>query len=196
MDKLLYTDDIELALRRVGELLEADGERFSVVVIGGAALQLLGIISRATRDVDIVAFAASPAELRDLRRPPEPLPRALASAIAQVARDFGLPENWMNRGPAAQWDIGLPPGFSERVHWRRYGGLDIGLADRLDLICLKLEAAADQPTDDSRHFRDLIALACTDDELTKAAAWARTKNVGAEYHAILDRVLEHVANSR
>jgi hypothetical protein len=49
--------DVEEALQAVGELLADDDERFSIVVIGGAALQLLGIVSRTTHDVDVVAFA-------------------------------------------------------------------------------------------------------------------------------------------
>jgi hypothetical protein len=195
-DKLLYTNDIDEALRAVGELLEAAETRVSIVVIGGAALQLLGIIDRATRDVDIVALTDVPGRLSKLEKPPKPLPLALASAISQVARDFGLPENWMNGGPANQWDIGLPPGFADRVHWRTYRGLDVGIADRLDLIFLKLEAAADQPSSDSRHFRDLIALDCTDQELAMALEWAQAKNVGDAYHTILDRVITHVTNSR
>jgi hypothetical protein len=196
IDKLLDGNDIENALQAVGDLLAADGHRLGIVVIGGAALSLLGVVDRATRDVDIVAFANNHEHPENLERPPRPLPAELASAIAQVARDFGLPENWMNRGPAGQWDVGLPPGFAERVAWRTYGGLDVGLADRLDLICFKLEAAADQPTSNSRHFRDLVALNPSDDELAIAHQWAREKNAGVEYQTILDRVVEHVNKLR
>jgi hypothetical protein len=49
---------IGLALARVGELLAADGEAFALVVLGGAALNLLGIVERATRDVDVLASAS------------------------------------------------------------------------------------------------------------------------------------------
>lgn len=195
-DRLLNSHDIESALRAVGELLEASNERVGIVVIGGAALHLLGIIDRATRDVDIVAVTDVPGELSSISRPPEPLPQALVSAINQVARDFGLPENWMNRGPANQWDIGLPPGFAARLHWRSYHGLDIGVADRRDLIFFKLEAASDQPDANNRHFRDLLALMPTELELASAADWAREKNVGTRYHEILDHVVSHVRNSR
>ena len=98
----------------------------------------------------------------------------------------------MNRGPAGQWDIGLPAGFAERVEWRRYGGLDVGIADRIDLIFLKLEAAADQPSSDSRHFRDLIALNPSDEEIAVARKLAHEKNVGTEYQTIIDRVIDRV----
>ncbi len=193
---MLKNNDIERVLTAVGELLAADGERASVVVIGGGALQLLGVIDRATRDVDIVAVTVVPGQLERLVRPPNPLPRALAAAIQQVGKDFGLPDNWMNAGPAGQWDIGLPAGFSERVDWRRYGGLDVGVAHRLDLIFLKLEAAADQPTSNSRHFSDLVALNPSDAELSAAAAWAREKNAGPEYPTFIDEAIAHVTSLR
>jgi hypothetical protein len=165
-------------------------------VIGGAALHLLGIIDRSTRDVDIVAITTTPGDLRNLMRPPQQLPLVLSTAIKQVAKDFGLPDNWLNRGPAGQWDIGLPPGFAKRIQWRQYAGLDVGVANRIDLIFFKLEAAADQPSSDSRHFRDLVALLPTATELVEAAEWARSKNAGPEYQAILDRVIAHVDSLR
>lgn len=192
---MLSHTDIDRALQAVGELLAAGDERHSIVVIGGAALNLLGIVDRTTRDVDIVAFTQAPGELSALARPPEPLPDSLARAIARVARDFDLPDNWLNRGPAGQWDVGLPPGFAERVQWRQYAALDVGLCARIDLIFFKLEAAADQPTSNNRHYRDLLALHPSHAELQQAADWVRSKNVGPEFHSILDAVIAHVARS-
>ncbi len=193
---MLQDRDVYRVLDAVGELLAANEERVSIVVIGGAELQLLGVIDRATRDVDIVAVTRTPGDLQELVRPPEPLPAPLESAIAQVGSDFGLPEHWMNREPAGQWDVGFPEGFAERVEWRTHGGLDVGVASRIDLIFFKLEAAADQPDSSSRHFGDLVALNPSDDELDRAAEWARSKNAGAEYHDIIERVIRHVQNLR
>jgi len=193
---LLQNRDVYRVLDAVGELLAANEEHVSVVVVGGAALQLLGVIDRATRDVDIVALTRTPGDLRDLVRPPEPLPAALEAAITQVGSDFGLPEHWMNREPAGQWDVGFPEGFTERVEWRTHGGLDVGVASRIDLIFFKLEAAADQPDSNSRHFRDLVALNPSNDELDRAAEWARSKNAGTEYHDIIERVIRHVQGLR
>ena len=193
---MLTGNDIEAALQAVGELLQADGQPMSIVILGGAALNLLGIVSRTTRDVDIVAVTETPGDRAHLARPPKPLPGPLQKAIDQVARDFDLPPNWLNRGPAGQWDVGLPPGFADRLEWRTYAGLDVGIADRVDLILFKLEAAADQPDSDSRHFDDLVHLDPTDEELRRAAEWAREKNVGAEYHSIIERVVAHVTRIR
>jgi hypothetical protein len=133
--------DVEEALQAVGELLADDDERFSIVVIGGAALQLLGIVNRTTHDVDVVAFAEPTIRSVPLIRPPHPLPAPLVRAIRAVARDRGLGENWLNGDPGGQWDnpSPLPPGFESRIRWQSFGGLEVGIADRFDLVHFKLE---------------------------------------------------------
>lgn len=190
------SESLEKALLMVGELLHADGESASVVIIGGAALNLLGIVRRTTRDVDVVAMSSEPAG-GQLFRPPQPFPEPLERAIATVARDLGLPANWLNGGPASQWDVGLMDGFGERLHWKSYASLHVGIADRYDLIHFKLEASADQPaSDNNRHLDDLLMLHASDEELGAAAAWVKAKNAGPEYHAIVDKVCEHVVTHR
>jgi len=47
---------MEQALEALGEVLEHRGVSCDVVVIGGGALQLLGLITRPTKDLDVVAF--------------------------------------------------------------------------------------------------------------------------------------------
>lgn len=186
------------ALQALGELLEARGEHFAIVVIGGAALNLLGIVDRATVDVDILAFAratgddASPS----LFAPPEPMPASFRNAIDQIAGDMGLPRTWLNTGPALQWAQGLPPGLERRVEWERYGALEVGLASRYDLIYFKLYAAADSTGPRSKHFQDLIALRPTDAELQEAAAWVREQDVSPAFHDVLQIVIDHVSAIR
>ncbi|MBL0171914.1 MAG: hypothetical protein IPP90_14570 [Gemmatimonadaceae bacterium] len=51
------SSDINEALTLVGELLAAEGHQYAVTILGGAALNMLGIVERATSDVDILAFA-------------------------------------------------------------------------------------------------------------------------------------------
>lgn len=166
---------IERALSAVGDLLAADGEDVRVVVVGGAALSLLGTIERATRDVDVIALGVvSAATVRLV--PPKSLPVALERAIATVARDLDIPPNWMNTVVASQWSTGLPPRFGEGVGWRRFGGLWVGLPGRFALTCLKLYAAADQPGPESRHFQDLLALKPSAEELAAAAEWIATQD--------------------
>jgi hypothetical protein len=180
---------IERALRAVGELLAADGQEERIVVVGGAALVLLGVVQRGTRDVDVIALGRAHASAVELVAP-EPIPAALLDAIARVARDLGLPPEWMNMMVASQWRTGLPPRFDEGMTWRRFGGLHVGLPSRFAFVCLKLYAAADQTGPGSRHFHDLSALAPTAAELEEARAWIGTQDPTIDH--IVAKVVAHV----
>lgn len=152
----------------LGEQLAARGERVELVVIGGSGLLALGLTSRATRDVHVVALLSGRA-LAD----PRPLPPALIEARDQVARDFNLPEDWLNAAPADLLDFGLPDGFVDRLERRGYGdALTVHFASRFDQIHFKLYAMVDQGA--GKHEADLRALEPTRDELLAAARWTRT----------------------
>jgi hypothetical protein len=178
---------VESALTALGDLLAAAGDEHRVVIVGGAALILSGVIQRSTTDVDILALSDSEQRLQSS----EPFPDSLAKAIATVARDLGLAPDWMNSQVAGQWLTGLPPGLGKRIRWRRIGGLHVGLAGRPDLIFLKLYAASDQPEADNRHTRDLLALRPTPDELVDARAWIATQDPTIDH--LVQRVAEHVS---
>jgi hypothetical protein len=181
------------ALRVTGALLERRGSTLAIVVVGGTALNLLGVVNRTTNDVDVIALATAhttgpPTDVR----PPDPLPRELRDAVATVTRDLGLPADWLNTAVAAQWQTGLPPDFAARVSWRRYGGLWVGLAGRIDLIHLKLYAAADDVGPASRHFRDLVALQPGDSELEAARRWIGTQDPSEAMTDAVRAVIAHV----
>jgi hypothetical protein len=188
--------EIEHALGAVGELLAAEGAEVGIIVVGGTALNLLGIVERATRDVDVLAIVrGKPQPGGVVLAPPDPLPDPLRRAIATVARDFRLSEDWMNTVVGLQWQTGLPPGLERRLHWRRYRGLTVGLADRYDLIFLKLYAAADSGGPSSVHFQDLVALRPAEGELNAAAHWAREQDPTPAFSVILEQVIQHVRKS-
>jgi hypothetical protein len=105
----------------------------------------------------------------------DPLPAPLRRAIVAVAQRFGLQQDWLNSVPALQWNAGLPPGLADRIHWRDYAALSVGLADRYDLIFLKAFAAAEGGPHES-HYKDLLALRPTSEELGKAILWVRTQD--------------------
>lgn len=172
-------------LNALGEQLEAMGEPFELVVIGGSGLLVLGAVERATRDVDVVALRkGSKLEW------PDPLPDALLAARGRVARDFSLPEDWLNPGPASLLDFDLPEGFMERVEARSYGGcLTVYFASRLDQIHFKLYAAVDLGP--GKHSQDLAALSPTPDELRQAADWARTHDPSPGFDQVLRQVLAY-----
>ncbi len=182
---------INRALRLLGELLEARGEKFRIVVIGGAAVNLLGFVSRATTDVDILAFANTDAMGRLYLGPPdEPLPAALLSAALIVARDMDLDPHWLNTGPASQWRTGLPPGLESRVHWLELNALSVGLVDRYDLVFFKLWAAADHGPR-SVHFQDLLQLTPSEEEIDAAVAWISQQDPSPGFAADLSKAVNH-----
>ncbi len=192
MDTSVQPSELERALTAVGELLADRRQRTGIVVVGGTAMNLLGFVERATRDVDVLAMAAGADTDASTIQPPSPLPEALVEAVATVARDLGLAEDWLNTVVASQWDSGLPPGLASRIHWRQYGSLDVGLVDRYDLIFLKLYAAADDVGPTSIHYQDLIALRPTASELEEAAAWLRSQDASASFARTVDTVIHHV----
>jgi hypothetical protein len=165
------------------------------VVLGGAALNLLGLIERGTSDVDILAFATPQTgariSTRRLTKPPEPLPRPLLVAANIVARDLGLDANWLNTDASLQWRAGLPPGLEARVQWREFGTLSVGLVSRYDLVFFKLFAAADSSGRNSVHYQDLIALNPSAAELESARAWVITQDVSPEFAKTLQLVVSH-----
>lgn len=64
-------------------------------MVGGSTLSFRGWVQRTTKDVDVIAQAAISASGKRLR-PADPLPGALVDAVRRAARDFGLPEDWLN----------------------------------------------------------------------------------------------------
>ena len=159
---------LEEVLQALGALLESRRLFFRLVVAGGGSLLLLGLIDRPTADVDVVAL-----DRNGEYTTAEPLPRELALAVADVALAYDLDAAWLNCGPTQLLDLGLPPGFKDRVTVRRFGGLEVILPGRQDLLAFKLYAAADQGTG-SKHFRDLENLSPASAELLRAARWTTT----------------------
>jgi len=175
---------LDEALSVLGELLFERQHRFEVVAIGGGGLQLLGVIDRPTSDLDLVALL----EGDKLIRVGLSLPPALAEAVADVARVLNLASNWINGGPTALLDLGLPNGFVDRLERRTYGGLQLRLASRFDQIHLKLYAAADDiPA--GKHHVDLRKLRPNREELLAAAHWAKTHDASEGFAMLLADVL-------
>jgi Nucleotidyltransferase of unknown function (DUF6036) len=127
---------------------------FSAIAIGGAALSILQIIDRGTRDLDLLASV---------------IPDEVAFAARDFARLHALAENWLNNGPSSL-EKDLPP------HWRKdiqplYQGQNLKLwtLSRIDLIRTKFWAMCDR----MRDLDDLIAIAPTLEELEIAVKWVK-----------------------
>lgn len=174
------------ALEALSEQLQAADLHFELVVVGGTALVWLGLVDRATRDVDVVGLLSAAGLVSS-----EPLPAGLASAASRVALDLGLPENWLNSGPTALLDSGLPEGFLDRAHRVEIAPtLVVFFADRYDQIHLKLYAVVDQGG--GRHEADLRALAPTPEELVAAARWTTTHDPSPGFRSGLRLALERL----
>jgi hypothetical protein len=182
-DSAAATDRLLWAL---GEQLSLTGHDYDLIVIGGSALLALGLLSRLTRDVDVVAIKGDAGLTEAL-----PLPKPLAEARARVARDFNLPDDWLNSEAAADMlRLGLPEGFAKRLARREYGPLlTVHYASRLDQIHFKLHATIDRGG--GKHFSDLQALEPSPPELLAAARWTRTHDPSPGFLSVLTEVLAY-----
>jgi hypothetical protein len=177
------TEQLDTALTALGEQLGTTSETAHLVVIGGSGLLAIDVISRSTRDVDILALERH-GELISA----DPLPPAITYAAALVARDLGLEPGWLNPGPTSLLKLGLPAGLTDRLIARDYGpALRVSFASRIDQIFFKLYAATDRR--EPRDFADLHALRPTADELRAAARWARTHNMPGPFDDAIARTL-------
>jgi hypothetical protein len=85
--------------------------------------------------------------------------------------------------------------LGERIEWRSFGALRVGIVGRRDLICFKLYASADQMGPDNVHVRDLLALRPSTQDLEWAAEWVRAQDPSPEFHAVVTRVVAYVQDA-
>jgi len=188
-------NDIETILSALGEQLESlSPEPAELLVCGGSALIFLGLVRRATKDVDILAYVKRTTSGGTSFIKATPLSEEFIVAARKVARDFNLPENWINTGPTSAVDFGLPHGLMNRVTTSEFGQkLTIHFLGRYDQIHFKLYAAADQGA--GVHYDDLLALNPTVDELEQAAHWSMTHDVSESYRQTLKDLLNYMGHS-
>jgi hypothetical protein len=178
-------DEILFALER--QIQFHTGSPIGLLVCGGTALAALGLIDRTTKDLDVMAGVEETNEgmrIWKIRR----FPDWLHKAAKTVARDFGLPEDWLNLGPASQMDLGLPSGIEGRLVKKRYGKhLSVYFISRTDQIFFKLYAAVDR---NDYHVQDLIALRPTGKEMEEASRWVLTQDVSQQFRSLLKDFLK------
>lgn len=151
------------------QYLAVEQLRFDAVVIGGAALNLLGVVSRLTKDCDILT-PEIPAQIA-----------AAARAFAHQVRGKGgtLQDDWLNNGPASlrsqllpEWENRLQTVFvGQAIHLRSLG--------RQDLLCSKLFALCDRGID----LADCIALKPSDHELAQLLPWLEQQDANPQWPA-------------
>jgi hypothetical protein len=186
--------EIETILMALSEQLEAEAvKKLEMVVCGGAALNILGYVERTTKDVDVIAFASRDRNGTITLTKAGPLHPPLLRAASRVQKDFNLPDNWLNAGPASVMDLGLPDDIMKRVVTRDYGNnLTIHFLGRYDQIHFKLHATVDQSG--GKHYDDLMALKPSKKELEEAARWTMTHDPSEGYKAVLKDFLERIGH--
>jgi len=176
------------ALTTLGDVLAERGLAYEVVLVGGGSLLLRGIIARPTKDADVVGMRLASGDIAKVDALPEPLARA----VRDVGDALGLAPDWLNLGPASLLELGLPAGFADRLSRAVFGALVVWFAGVYDLICLKLNAAADHWPSRDRHLEDLRALHPTWAELAEGARWARTHDPSPAFRSLLAAVLREM----
>jgi hypothetical protein len=142
--------------------VKAPGRCFELLVVGGAALALLGM-KDSTFDVDVIR--------------PARLDPVLGRGVGAVARSRGLPERWLSTSVA---DIFTALGLPRR--WPDYfdetgtvvevgGNLTIRVAGRQTLVSTKLLASNPSV---AKHSDDLVRLGPSLDEIRKAVDFVRS----------------------
>jgi hypothetical protein len=141
--------------------------RLEAVVIGGAALNLLGVVSRPTQDCDIL----------------HPL---LPPSIAGAARSFAvelratgelLQDDWLNNGPMSLAGQ-LPGGWQDRTQPVFRGmAIELSCLGRIDLLRSKLFALCDRGLD----LGDCIALAPSAGELREVLPWLEAQDAHPDW---------------
>lgn len=184
--------EVDMALAQLGKrLLYADATHVTIVVWGGSALQIQGLSTRTTQDVDVCAAALHP-EASPAASGAATLPGAFLEAVQAVARDLGLNPGWLNTAAAEVLDVyGSPPGMEERLDARDYGPLLRALfLSRLDRIHFKILAAAD-PKAPERHLEDPVhRLRPTPGETRLAVAWLLDRRTTSWMRGTVRHVVE------
>ena len=158
--------DIEKILKALSSQLKRIGKRIEIIVCGGSALSIIGLVKRVTKDIDVLAIVEKTNGHFKIVRANFPV--WLEEAIEKVARDFDLPPNWMNPGPTSMVDLGLPEGLENRLIEKNYGNnLTVYYISRFDQIHFKLYASVDRGG--YHHIDDLLKLNPTDEEIEAAA---------------------------
>ncbi len=163
---------MDIVIEEFDRYLARRGLRFQAVIIGGAALIAMGVITRATKDIDCL-FPEIPDDIK------------------QASRDFArenpaleLIDAWLNNGPIRLVND-LPDGWRDRLASVYTGqALVLQTLGRTDLLGTKLFALCDRLED----WSDCIALAPTAEELNICLPWVTARDGNAFWP-------EHVENT-
>lgn len=171
-------------LARFDSFLEKRELQFEAIIIGGAALVVMDIISRFTKDVDCL----------------DPnIPEGIKIASVDFAKDtydeFRLSSDWLNNGPISLKQD-LPDGWRLDLQIIFQGeSITLLTLGRIDLLRSKLYACCDRGGND---FTDCVALKPTQDEMDQCYEWVLKGDGNPLWEDVVketfDKILKEVSN--
>jgi hypothetical protein len=159
--------EVKKIIPQFDEFLAQRNLTFEAVIIGGAALALLGIVSRQTRDCDIL----DPLLPKDI----EQAAKEFAIALRQSGKI--LQDNWLNHEPSSLSKL-LPPTWPRNLQPLFKGqALVLHSLGRKDLLRTKLFALCDRGTD----LSDCLALKPSLNEIQEVLAWVQDQDANPDW---------------
>jgi hypothetical protein len=158
----------EKLLEALGEILESqDDGPYDIVVCGGMALIMQGIVERRTTDIDALGVVTVEGGLLSVGRPVSTTD--FDTAVARVAGIYGEQVDWFNFAATNQLEMTMPAGLVDRAIPKSYGvKLTVRLCSRYDMVHLKMMASLDRGEEQTT---DLSRMQPTEEEAKAAAAW-------------------------
>lgn len=155
MPETMTPDEVRVLLEELANRLDEAGVTAGIRVVGGAAISILDQDRRSTSDVDAVIVPSGVA----------------ADIVAALAKERGLPDNWLNDAALAY----IPPvGPDDWVEVLRTGDVTVSIGSVQMLLAMKL--LANRGVRDSDDIQFLLA-ACNVRSLDDAQA------IYERYHA-------------
>jgi hypothetical protein len=166
-------------IRFFDEFLLKRSKRFEAVCIGGTALALLKVISRETRDCDVL----SPVIPDDIKE--------LSKEFAREVSGQGLllQEGWLNNGPSSLIRD-LPPGWEGKTVLIYEGeAIRLYTLGRSDFLRSKLFALCDRAVDGA----DCLALEPKREELLRILPWLSERDGNPDWPEHVRETLAELA---
>lgn len=182
-------EEASAALAALGRKLDEHAtDSVSLLICGGAALNISGLLMRLTADVDVLGDVNAEGELGEM-------PDWILALAEEVAADMGLDTRWLNDAAASVAAIGLPSGILSRASRRRFGQrLEVAITARIDLIALKCFAALN-PGVGEKHLGDLVDLNPTPEEMSFACDWLLDRPTSEEFRGAVRHLCDVLGHS-
>ena len=152
--------DVKKVVEEFDHYLANKSLQFEAIIIGGAALNIMGIISRETRDVDCL----------DPKIPIEII--SASEEFSKLNPHFNLSKNWINNGPdSLKQDLGKG-WFKQTQIIFKGNAIVFRTLSRIDLLKTKLFAFCDRDLD----FQDCLKMKPTVEELEECFNWVAERD--------------------